>query len=1199
MKKKNYIHYLFTFTLAIILSGCLPDSLTKFKKDTVEKNATAPSSNVITTESGESIDKTTIQPISSFYLSEGSVRTPFNYSVGSDVTLEPYFNGTFGLGSESVKKSLFVSCRMTGVNALPYGLQFIGNSATTPCQIKGKALETASANGAGLSYTMELKTIGTNGIEHTITTSFTIGVFVTPNTFSYQEPNKLILKIEDETKLTAITPNLDDTKAPYSSTGFASTPSGAVGVIKAVDLTNKLVAINKVVELTLTTLGPSVPSAVTTHENLSTESSVTQPWFLCDANGAIARVIRVKNAGLKLYLEMLNHKSFSTASGANAVGFTNDETCAATVFDLYVSAVNATKSFSTKTPDVAVSVDFQSEYQTAVTQLTNVQFAYEVGRSISNLPAAYYPPLSINPSDVDSTLDSGLNGIQFTVSPALPAGISITSDGAILGSFQNVVNSTQYTITASNPVGSSSTKIYLNAQRSPQDLSYTQNQLLSVSSHSAFTIGQTIQENPAATIPIAADKLKKAIVINRYNDAGIDSVLRNRLSVQNLNGDFVTDQKFYSHISYAPNIPYVLGPLTTLRNNTDFVTNYNFALLTNSTLTGLSVNSYIRGSTSNALAKVAYIYSPIAPGRQVVFAKSLLDTTTGTVKHFNDAETFCVVADATSTTCTSAAFVIGQVEANSYLATASLSSHNYRDIEITNADISVSAYAVIDPISTTTKYWLTEFSRQVTTTPAAPFPTTENRPISSGDLATVPNASPLASGNLTLVEAASNYFLSERSEDFSISAAITNGANAFFSITPDLPEGLTINSATGLISGTPAKKMDPLTYTVTAYNLVGKTQYKINLEVRDYFKIKNKSFPQASIFHKTGNYAHTRECKLDANAISVHKNTEEVYRTCFLDAEELDLYYYGLKYQLTAGNGTCNFARYSPYSFWSYRPLTTAGTIYYSTDGCTPGSIPGGATQLASPPDPASNAICTGNYESSEGPNCDSGNVYHYSYSVGDTAPNCGAPTVTRIDCGGKKVNCLQGAIRDTISATDLENNVRRIVINPNEDGIFNSEYSHEAPIKLGKTSNFQLANDLTQAATTCNASFNNSNLLVQAMNTTSETLSPFGKANPYYTFLCLDGGADPIAGLRVIVRDWDKQFDLGHDVDNFAPTSTAYSYPAGVYDSVSGELINSYISNKDVFTSENDFYGVGGNSCGTPVTNATGVSNRYPGDNY
>ena len=1199
MKKKNYIHYLFTFTLAFNLAGCLPDSLTKFKKDTVEKEASAPPSNVITTDDGEQIDKSSIQQISTFYMMDGTDKTPFNYSVGEDVILDPYFNGTFGLGSDSVKKSLFVSCRMTGVNALPYGLQFVGNNPATPCQIKGKALETASLAGEGLSYTLELKTIGTNGATHTITTTFKIGVFVTPSAFSFMEPNKLILKINDESKLSTIIPNLNDMKAPYSPTGFASTTNGAIGVIKAIDLTNKLVAINKVVEVTLTALGPSVPAAVTTHEFLSTEPSVTLPWFLCGSNGAIARVIRVKNAGQNLYLEMLNHKSFTTTGGSNAVGFSNDETCAATVYDLYVSAVNATKSFSKK-DETPISVDFRAEYQTEITQIANVQFAYEVGKTISNIPGSHYPALVINPNDLNSTLDSGLNGIKFTVSPALPAGITITSDGTITGSFQNEVNSTQYTITASNPIGSSSTKLYLNAQKSPQDLSYTQNQLLSVSSHNAFTIGQTIQENPAASIPIAADKLKKAVVINRYNDAGVDSVLRNRLSVQNINGNFTTDQKFYSHISYAPNIPYVLGPLTTLRNNKDFVTNYNFALLTNSTLTGLTVNSYIRGSTSNALAKVAYIYSPTAPGRQVVFARSLLDPTTGDVKNFNDAETFCVVADTTSLVCTGPAFVINNVEANSYLATASLSSHNYRDIEITNADISLSAYAVIDPLSTTTKYWLTELSRKVETTPAAPYPRVENRPIASGDLATVPYASPVANGNLTLVEAASNYFLSERNEDFSVSPSITNGTNAFYSISPDLPDGLTINSSTGIISGNPTKKMDPLTYTVTAYNLVGKTQYKVNLEVRDYFKIQNKSLPQASVFHKTGNYAHTRECKLDANAISAHKNSVEVYRTCYLDVEELDLYYYGLKYQLSAGNGTCNFARYSPYSFWSYRPIPTAGTVYYTTDGCTPLSVPGGASQIAGPPDTNLNSVCNGNYQSTSGPNCDEGYVYHYNYAMSDTAPNCNAPTITKIDCGGKKTNCLQGPLRDVITNdTDIQNNIRRVVINPNENGVFKNEYTHPAPMTTGKSSNFQLANDLTQAATTCSERFEDTNLLTQAMNGTSELLSPFGKANPYYTFLCLDGGSDPIAGLRIIVRDWDKQFDLSHDVDTFAPASASFSYPLNNVDPVSGEYLNSFMSNKDMFGAQADFYGNGGHSCGDLVTDPTNVNDRYPGSAY
>lgn len=70
------------------------------------------------------------------------------------------------------------------------------------------------------------------------------------------------------------------------------------------------------------------------------------------------------------------------------------------------------------------------------------------------------------------------------------------------------------------------------------------------------------------------------------------------------------------------------------------------------------------------------------------------------------------------------------------------------------------------------------------------------------------------------------------SNQTSFSPTVTNFVSNY-SISPPLPSGLSINSATGVISGTPAAASSAATYTVTATNAAGSVNYSFTLSV-DY-----------------------------------------------------------------------------------------------------------------------------------------------------------------------------------------------------------------------------------------------------------------------------------------------------------------------------------------------------------------------------
>jgi hypothetical protein len=64
-----------------------------------------------------------------------------------------------------------------------------------------------------------------------------------------------------------------------------------------------------------------------------------------------------------------------------------------------------------------------------------------------------------------------------------------------------------------------------------------------------------------------------------------------------------------------------------------------------------------------------------------------------------------------------------------------------------------------------------------------------------------------------------------------------SGENLVFSIVPSLPNGLSFDTATGIISGTPTALQSPTDYEVTATNSGGSTSFTLSIEIIDVHQI--------------------------------------------------------------------------------------------------------------------------------------------------------------------------------------------------------------------------------------------------------------------------------------------------------------------------------------------------------------------------
>ncbi len=251
--------------------------------------------------------------------------------------------------------------------------------------------------------------------------------------------------------------------------------------------------------------------------------------------------------------------------------------------------------------------------------------------------------------------------------------------------------------------------------------------------------------------------------------------------------------------------------------------------------------------------------------------------------------------------------------------------------------------------------------------------------------------------------------------------------------------------------------------------------------------------------------------------------------TCVVEANELDLFFFGVGLRINLPPAMCSFlVQRRPY-FYRYLPGygnatgvdNTAGTIVNS--GVAPG---------------ANTLTCAYDYKAINGPNCCEGTYTKIVYSN----TNVGTATANQ-SWGGKAANCLAGPAADL--SPKAENGYPLGVLSFIEGVGFNNGYFLLPPFGKNYSTNLSIANYFLAA----------DHAATRPLMTTTST--GFQSSQLYHEFDCLNRAREIIATIKVMVREWNS-------VEEFAKMAAGNADLVGVEPGY-GTPVNDYVDAKDL----------------------------------
>lgn len=494
----------------LVLTGCMPDSLTKFKKEEPTKApaATAPA---IVDSNGNGVDPNSLVFPSKFYfISEGSTPT-IERNVGSLLDVTAITDGT--LTDPTRRSILFLNCKLvldtgsgTMTTTLPAGLTFDNQT----CRIYGTPSAVHFNNdGSAIQYTAEMSYKGPDyaetGIPLVLQAKIKIGIYEAPADLSYTtrqliEVNSNTSFIEGETLFQPIvTPALSSVTAKIlrkidtdklsietsngnflpqaaldSGNSFASVKTSiktnskpnyyniALTLNAGADMTN--FPVNGFVYNTLGAKGVIVYRDLTRKiiyirfltPTVVSSDALSVPTIRTFAEDDVLDIVYPHSATPKATIDQIEASNM-VLSLASAASFTAGHDITSDAFHsgyVYEQSGNVIKVDEiNRTGDLGVQA-INSNFLQKGQLLSNSEYYTGVGAQA--ILTATHDNLLVIERGVSRTLYANSRGslLTYSISPALPAGLSLdTQTGNISGTATFMSPRTTYVVTATNSLG--------------------------------------------------------------------------------------------------------------------------------------------------------------------------------------------------------------------------------------------------------------------------------------------------------------------------------------------------------------------------------------------------------------------------------------------------------------------------------------------------------------------------------------------------------------------------------------------------------------------------------------------------------------------------------------------------------------------------------------------------------------------------
>jgi hypothetical protein len=478
------------------------------------------------------------------------------------------------------------------------------------------------------------------------------------------------------------------------------------------------------------------------------------------------------------------------------------------------------------------------------------------------------------------TNSSGLGELGLTpVSAANPLQYYI-DDGTLVEGEQT------FTMTVLNDISSKSYTFTIAIIDAPTDLAMSDTVAFSVSDASKFKAGTPVAGNFSPPLTSGGKGVVKKVI----DVDGADDIIIVKVST----GEFLKDQSIDDAETYndgVATINDVPTPLTSIIETPTEIT---------------SCARVTQGTT--AVAPVNRVATAAGPVYYMFLIQGMADITTD---NFSDADSIlqanAVQSDGT-TSCVGGDIAITSTWAESVKLTLSSVANFDKGDDIISDPEEASGYVTGVTAGGVSVY---------TTTPTEFL-------IGAGNL---DHIKPFGDGtpvNITDVEPDVVFEL-EFGNPVLINPYLTTGSGLTYSISPDLPAGLELNTSTGVISGTPNETSSVKTYTLTAENVISSASIQFKIRVSDYFEITSVT-PNAPdfILHRSGQANEGQKCRINKEDIlSGALNMDAIDISCFLEAGELELFSSGLVLTSKSGPGVCEFTTFQPYSYYKAKPINS------------------------------------------------------------------------------------------------------------------------------------------------------------------------------------------------------------------------------------------------------------------------------------